>query len=179
MQCSSLCKVVVLSALGGLAAWVVWAGLAPAQEAGTKGPDAAAVERTREKVRMLDDLYKGFVVQITKTYVEARESTPAATVTKRVFKHMEKNGWHTGRLIDGTGKPLNRENAPRTEFEKKAMKAILDGKPYVDEVGTRDGKAVLRAATVVPVVMKQCITCHPGHKEGDVLGALVYEVPIK
>ena len=37
----------------------------------------------------------------------------------------------------------------------------------------------LRAATRVPVVMKQCITCHPGSKEGDLLGALVYEVPIK
>lgn len=38
---------------------------------------------------------------------------------------------------------------------------------------------MLRAATVVPVVMKQCLACHPQLKEGDVMGALVYELPIK
>jgi hypothetical protein len=38
---------------------------------------------------------------------------------------------------------------------------------------------VLRAATIVPVVMDQCIVCHPGHKKGELLGALVYELPIK
>ena len=41
------------------------------------------------------------------------------------------------------------------------------------------GKPVLRAATIVPAVMKQCTTCHEGKKEGDLLGALVYEVPIR
>jgi hypothetical protein len=29
------------------------------------------------------------------------------------------------------------------------------------------------------VVMAQCIACHPGYKQGDVLGAIVYEMPIK
>jgi hypothetical protein len=56
---------------------------------------------------------------------------------------------------------------------------LKGGKAYFDELGTKDGKPVLRAATAVPVVMKQCITCHPGYKEGNLLGALVYELPIK
>jgi len=37
---------------------------------------------------------------------------------------------------------------------------------------------VLRVATVVPAVMKQCTICHGG-KEGRLLGAIVYELPIK
>ena len=27
--------------------------------------------------------------------------------------------------------------------------------------------------------MNACITCHPGKKEGDLLGTIVYEVPIR
>ncbi len=142
-------------------------------------PDAAAVERTRETVRMIDDLYKGTVVHVTATYVRAQETTPAAKVAQKVFKHMEAKGWHSARLIDVTGSPSNKANVAHTDFEKRAVEQIKAGKPYLDEVATRDGKPVLHAATVVPVVMKQCIACHPGFKEGDPIGALVYELPIK
>jgi len=38
---------------------------------------------------------------------------------------------------------------------------------------------LLKASSIiVPVVMKQCITCHQGKKEGELLGAIVYEVPV-
>jgi hypothetical protein len=111
--------------------------------------------------------------------VRAREVTPAARVAQKLFKHMEAKGWHRARLLDATGSPSNKANLPKTDFEKKAVEQIRAGKPYVEELARRDGKPVLRAATVVPVVMKQCIACHPGLKEGEVIGALVYEVPIK
>jgi hypothetical protein len=142
-------------------------------------PDPAAVERTRDTVRMIDDLYKGTVVHITATYVRAQETTPAARVAQKVFKHMEAKGWHSARLIDVTGSPTNKANVAKTDFEKRAVEQLKAGKPYFDEVATHDGKPVLRAATVVPVVMKQCIACHPGLKEGELMGALVYELPIK
>ena len=60
-----------------------------------------------------------------------------------------------------------------------AVKELKAGKTYVEEIGTRECKPVLRAATPVPVVMKACIECHPGHKEGDLLGAITYELAIK
>jgi hypothetical protein len=142
--------------------------------------DAAAVERTRKTVRMLDNLHKGYVVNITETYVKAKEQTPAATVLKKVFAFMEKNGDGTGKLIDVTGSPLRDKNVAVTDFEKKAVAAIKGGKPYIDEVATgKDGKPVLRAATVVPAVMDACVNCHPNVKKNDPLGALVYELPIR
>ena len=144
-----------------------------------KDPDPAAVERTRATVKLMDDLHKGYVVTITETYVKAQVSTPAATVAKKVFAHMAKGGHGTGRLIDATGEPVREGNVAKTDFEKKAVAAIKGGKPYYDEVGTKDGKPVLRAATVVPAVMPACISCHPHVKEGQVLGALVYELPIR
>ena len=143
-----------------------------------KAPDPAAVERTREQVKMLDDLYKIAVVGITETYVNQQDDTPAATVAKKLFAAMHKKGHHFTRLIDVTGKPKNKDNDPESEFELKAAKAIKGGKTHIDEIGEKDGKPILRAATVVPAVVKQCAQCH-NVKEGTVLGALIYELPIK
>jgi hypothetical protein len=168
-------RVVVAVVVAGLAAVV----LGPRSWAEKPKVDETALERTRTTVRMLDDLHKGYVVNITATYVEGQDKAPAAKVTKKVFKHMEANGWGTGRLIDATGEPNNPANSPKTEFEKAAVERLKKGQTYYDEVGIKDGKPVLRAATVVPVVMKQCSGCHLGKKEGDLLGALVYELPIK
>jgi hypothetical protein len=141
--------------------------------------DEAALARARTTVQMLDDVHKGYVVHITGTYVKAQVSTPAATVAKKVFKHMDGKGWAHVQLLDATGQPLNEANVPRTAFEKRAIAKLKEGKDYYEEVDTRDGKPVLRAATKVPVVMNQCLACHADHKEGDLLGSLVYEVPIK
>jgi hypothetical protein len=170
-------QLILLAALGATAALLL--GHDAARTAGRSDPDRAALDRARATVRMVDDLYKGFVVHITATYVRAQEKTPAATVAKKVFKHMADKGWHTGRLVDATGTPFNEDNLPKTDFEKRAVARLKKGMDYFDEVGSRDGKPVLRAATRVPVVMKQCIACHEGTKMGDLLGALVYEVPIK
>jgi hypothetical protein len=142
-------------------------------------PDREAVRRAHDTVKMLDDLHKGYVVTITATYVKAQERTPAAHVAKKVFEHMEKSGWGTSRLIDATGAPTNKANVAHSEFEKRAVEKLNAGESYYSEVADKDGRPVLRAATRVPVVMKQCLNCHPGYKEGDLLGALVYEVPIK
>jgi hypothetical protein len=151
-------------------------GSVPAQE--TKGPDKAALARTREQVKMLDDLYKNAVVSITNTYVADQASNPAASVAKEVFAAMHKKGWHHAKLLDATGKPKNKKNVATTDFEKKAVTEIKGGKAYYEEVAKVDGKDVLRAATVVPVVLQQCAVCH-GKKEGTVLGVITYELPIK
>jgi len=165
--------------LGLLAAGVLLVG-GTAHPDDRPAPDRAAVERARTTVKMLDDVYKGFVVNITETYVKAKEKTPAARVVKKMFKYMETKDWHTGRLVDASGEPVNPDNVARTAFEKKAVDKMKAGASYYEEVGTnKKGQAVLRAATRVPVVMKACIACHPGKKEGDLLGTLVYEVPIK
>jgi hypothetical protein len=128
---------------------------------------------------MLDDMYKSAVVHITKTYVNARERTPAAAAAKLMFKDMAAKGWHNARLIDATGEPSSRANLPKSAFEKKAVERLKAGQDYYEEVATKDGKPVLRAATPVPAVMAACTTCHPHVKEGQLMGALVYELPIK
>lgn len=143
-----------------------------------KSPSREAVQRAHDTVKLLDDLHKGYVVYITATYVKAQERTPAAHVAKKVFAYSEKNGGPKVRLI-AIGAPINKANVAENDFDKRAVQKLGAGSKYFSEVGREDGGPVLRAATPVPVVMKQCISCHPGYKEGDLLGALIYEVPIK
>jgi len=171
----------------GLAALAVALGVTRGRAARAQAPSAPtaatpedpALERAREQVQMLDDLYKSAVVSITKTYVSKQDDRPAIMIAKDVFAAMQKKGWHSARLVDATGDPLNDANAPRTEFEKEASRRINSGQPYYDRVVGEGKGRRLMAATVVPVVMAKCAECHENRKVGEVLGFLRYEVPIK
>jgi hypothetical protein len=176
MNLSRLRIVALLVSIASTLAAVQWLSTSRADD--KKEPDKAAIERAREQVKMLDDIYKTAVVGITATYVDQQSDKPAAMVAKELFKAIKKKGWHEARLIDATGNPKNEDNAAKTEFEKKAAKAMKDGKQYLEEIGETEGKPVLRAATIVPAVMKSCARCH-SVKENDLLGAIVYELPIK
>ena len=62
------------------------------------------------------------------------------------------------------------------------LKEIIAGKASVDRVVEKDGKRFLRAATIVPVVMTKCVSCHPPYAKvpkGQAIGALVYTLPVE
>ena len=142
-----------------------------------------AIERTRDTVRMLDDIYKGGIVAITDNYVNDKDTIAAGTAFKQVFASAEKNGWHKVRLVDGLGAPLNDENAPIDTFEKKALKSLVAGKSkWVEKEEEIDGKRTLRVATPIPVVFEKCIMCHDNYEDvppGQAIGALTYQIEIK
>ncbi len=154
-----------------------WAQTKPAAKADP------ALERTRKTVRMLDDIYKGGIVAITANYVNDKDTIPAGTAFKQVFKSAKEKGWHDVRLVDGLGEPLNEENAPRDAFEKKALKALVSGKSkWVEQEEQEQGKRVLRVATPVPVVFEKCIMCHDNYEDvpaGQAIGALTYKINIE
>ncbi|MHB1426593.1 MAG: c-type heme family protein [Gemmataceae bacterium] len=174
---SSLCVLLACVLVGAFVP--VLGHSADDRSADATAPDREAVQRAHDLVKLLDDMHKGYVVHITATYVKAQERTPAAHVAKKVFAHVEKNGGPKVRLIDATGAPINKANVAESDFEKRAVQELAKGEKYVSEIGRKNDRPVLRAATPVPVVMKQCIACHPGYKQGELLGTLVYEVPIK
>ena len=137
------------------------------------------LEHARKTVRMLDDLYKTYIVLITEEYVDDPSVLPAATLSKRVFKSMNKKGWHKARLLDATGTPFNPENNPRDAFERDAINAMISGKTYFEKIEKIEGKDHLRAVTSVHAVMKGCIACHPDRKFGDLLGGIAYIIPLE
>ncbi len=159
---------------GGLAAGLLVSFHGASGQA-PKADDDTALTRTRAEVQKLDDLYKNAVVAITQIY---QEGPPAAKVAKAVFGAMEKKGHHAARLVDATGSPLNEANVPVTEFEKRAAKAMRDGQTIYEEVVGKGNERRLLTATVVPAVLPRCASCH-GVKEGELLGFIRYDVPVK
>ena len=137
------------------------------------------LEHARKTVRMLDDVYKTYIVLITEEYVDDPSVLPAATLSKRVFKSMNKKGWHKVRLLDATGTPFNPENNPVDAFERDAINEMISGKTYFEKIEKIEGKDHLRAVTSVHAVTKGCISCHPSSRVGDLLGGIAYNIALE
>ncbi len=129
-------------------------------------------------VKLLDDVYKFWIVFDTRDHVENMGRIPSATVTKEVFAEMEKKGWHSGRIITATKNFFNPANRPKDDFEKEAVQALKGGADFFDRVEVVEGKKVFRAATPVPMVMEECRMCHVTAKGDELIGALVYTIPL-
>lgn len=173
-RCSLLAIALVYGLLTG--------GFVRAEDKAAAAPADAPLARARNTVKMLDDLYKTAVVLITEHYVNEEDDLPAGTAAIALFQAMKSKGWHEVRLLDATGQPTNEDNIPNDDFEKQAVKKLLAGETFVDEVQNRDGVRILRAATPVPVVMKKCVMCHDHYeqaKPGQAIGALSYTLKIE
>ncbi len=154
---------------------LAFAAAVPAPARGQKPAEDDALKRTRAQVKMLDDLFKVAVVDITNRY----DGPPAAKVAKTIFTAAKEKHYFDARLLDATGSPQNEANVPVDDFEKSAAKAMIAGKTYFEQVvQTKDGGRRLRVATVVPAVVQKCAKCH-GVKQGDLLGFLSYDVQVQ
>ena len=142
--------------------------------------DQAAVDRTRQQVLMLDDLYKTAVVAITEHYVTDPSVLSAASAAKALFAAMKAKGWHDARLLGFTDVLFNaKDNNPKDDFEKTAKAKILAGAASYEAVETQGGKQVFRMATTVPVVMEKCVMCHANFKDvKGAIGAISYSLPL-
>jgi Protein of unknown function (DUF3365). len=171
-------SVFVLTLLLAVTLMIVGIGSFAAEKASES--EDTAVERTRQQIKMLDDLYKTVVVLITKHYVKDPSTIPvAATASKALFAEMKKKGWHEVRILGLTEVLSNQENKPSDSFEQAAAKKLLAGETAYEEVVEKSGERYLRVATGIPVVMEKCIMCHANFKgnKGNI-GALSYTVPM-
>ena len=177
----NLQRMVIVTILAALFAFAVWPQAQFATAADKKKKDRA-LERTRETVKMLDDVYKTAVVLITTHYVNDKDDLPAGSAAIALFDAVGKKGWHTVRLLDASGEPIDDENSAKDDFEKAAVKQLKSGESWHEEVTEKDGKRYLRAATPIPVVLEKCIMCHENYKKAkknEPIGALSYTIPIK
>ncbi len=163
-------------------AGLVLIGSAVAIGVGAKNQeDDPAIERTRQQIRMLDDIYKTAVVLITKHYVNDEDDLPAGTAAIVLFGEIKKKGWHEVKLLDAAGDPIDDENTAQDKFEKTALAKMKAGDSWYEKVVKRDGKRFLRVATPIPVVLEKCTMCHENYKDakpGEAIGFLSYTVPM-
>lgn len=146
-----------------------------------QGSEKAAIDRARQTVKMLDDIYKGGIVKITDKYVTEDSEIPAGTAFKEIFAIAKEKGWHEARLLDVTGKPYNDENVPVDDFEIRAARKIAEGTGFYEEIEEAEDGKYFRAMTAIPVVMEKCIRCHSNYDalpEGQAIGAMGYRLKI-
>jgi hypothetical protein len=173
---------IVLFVCGLVALATAWPVVAPAVPAAEEKADAAATERARKTVRMLDDIYKSAIVLITDKYVKTERDYPAGRAAVRWFADISKKGSHEVRIIDATGEPSAASNVARDDFDKEGIRQLKAGKSYYEQVIRKDGKTYLRAITPVPVVMAKCTMCHENYKtvkQGEPVGALTYSIAVE
>ncbi len=83
--------------------------------------------------------------------------------------------------------PVNKQNAPRTEVERKGLNFVAENKGknfYSDE--TLGGKKYFTAVYPDPASSPACVSCHNGHddsprkdfKLGDVMGGVVIRIAL-
>ena len=163
----------------GLAATLTIGALASFAADNAPGKPDAAVERTRQEVKMLDDLFKNAIVLIDGHYVKTPSDLPAATAAKALWAALKKDGWYDVRILGLTDVIGDPDDVPRDAFEQAAAKKLLAGETPQEEVVEKDGKRYLRVATGIPVVSENCVMCHANFKgnKGNV-GALSYTVPL-
>lgn len=150
------------------------------EKAAGGGQKQPAVARAKKQAKMLDTLYKSAIVLITENYVDGKESLAAGDAFQALFKTMKDNEFHEVRLLDATGDAYDSDNEPQTDFEKQAIRALLDGKPIYEQVVSEGDKRYLLSATPIPVVMEKCTTCHSNYEgvKGPI-GALGLKIPIE
>lgn len=83
--------------------------------------------------------------------------------------------------------PINKANAPSTEFERQALREVQarPNKPYYGTI-ERDGVQLFGAVYADVAVTKVCVECHNSHPNtpksnfelGDVMGGLVISFPL-
>ena len=163
----------------GLAATLTIGGVASFAAENASGKPDAAVERTRQEVKMLDDLFKNAIVLIDGHYVKTPSDLPAATAAKALWAALKKDGWYDVRILGLTDVIGDQDDVPRDAFEQAAAKKLLAGETPQEEVVEKDGKRYLRVATGIPVVSDNCLMCHANFKgnKGNI-GALSYTVPV-
>jgi hypothetical protein len=163
----------------GLAATLTIGALASFAADNAPGKPDAAVERTRQEVKMLDDLFKNAIVLIDGHYVKTPSDLPAATAAKALWAALKKDGWYDVRILGLTDVIGDPDDVPRDAFEQAAAKKLLAGETPQEEVVEKDGKRYLRVATGIPVVSDNCLMCHANFKgnKGNI-GVLSYTVPL-
>jgi hypothetical protein len=113
----------------GLAAIAGMAGTISFAADNVSAPSDPEIDRTRQEVKMLDDLFKNMIVLVDHTYVKTPSDVAAATAGKAIFAALKKDGWYDVRLLGLTGVIGDEDDAPRDAFEQTAAKKYVAEKP--------------------------------------------------
>ncbi len=99
-----------------------------------------------------------------------------ATATQEMGKELGALGIYRARLVSDA--PMNSANAPRDDFEQRAMTIIKGGTDTYSEIETVNGISTFRRASADRASVDACVGCHVGTQLGEVIGILSLSIPM-
>ncbi|MDR4494400.1 MAG: methyl-accepting chemotaxis protein [Nitrospirales bacterium] len=119
----------------------------------------------------------GTQLHVAREHEEDPNAIPfPATATQEIGKELSRQGMFQARLV--SDQPMNPANAPRDEFEKKAMNLIKNGADSFSDIQVMNGIPTFRRASADLASVEACISCHTGKQLGEVIGLLSVSIPM-
>ena len=144
-----------------------------------------AADRTFYTVHVVDRMQRRGVIESSEQWRSERALPLPAQFVRESAGLAELTGSNVRyRLI--SLKPINEQNAPRTEFERRALEAVMANpeQPYKGLVKEGDDR-YFQAVYADHAVSESCVTCHNAdprsakhdYKLNDVLGGVLITIP--
>ena len=116
-------------------------------------------------------------VLVARDHEQHQEAIPfPATATQEIGRELGRLGIYQARLVSDD--PMNVANAPKDNFEVRAIEAIKNGAKSVSEIRTIDGVPMFQRASADFASVEACVNCHVGKQLGDVIGMLSISIPV-
>jgi hypothetical protein len=152
---------------------------------GPSGTDAAttdgntlSVEVARDRAFVMHNIYAATLDVLHHRYFHRDRAIIPARVMHDIFDEVERTSKTEARWISASMKAMSLDHEPKSDFEKKAAKAIAAGTKHLEVI--EDG--YYRRATAIPLG-SGCVSCHGGfsrkQSETPKFAGLVISLPIR
>lgn len=143
----------------------------------TERSNSPPVDLARDRAKILHEAYAATLEVMHQRYFHGDTAIVPARALEDVFAEMQRGSKVEARWISVNLKPMSVNHKPKSNFEKRAAKAIADGQEHFEAV--EDG--YYRRAGAIPLA-SGCVTCHGGffkaQSKTPKFAGLVISVPL-
>ena len=111
----------------------------------------------RDRAKILHEVYAATLEVMHHRYFHGDRAVVPARALEDVFAEMQETSSVEARWIAVNMPPMSINHKPKTDFERRAVEALADGKEHFEEV--EDG--YYRRAGAIPLA-NECVSCHAG-----------------
>ncbi len=138
----------------------------------------AAVEAARARAELLHKVYASTLDVMHHRYFRHDRATVPARALEDVFADMARQTGVEAKWLVVNAKEMSINHKAKTEFDRRAVRAIASGEGSYEEVG----KDRYRRAGAISLMNKGCLGCHlqfGSSAKKDRFAALVIAIPLK
>lgn len=116
-----------------------------------------SVEVARDRAHIMHDIYSATLDVLHHRYFHRDRAIIPARVMHEIFDEIEQTSNVEARWISASMKAMSLDHQPKSDFEKKAAKAIATGTQHLEVIEN----GYYRRATAIPLAAG-CVGCHGG-----------------